>query len=124
MDLSYLAATAALEAAKYLGKKVGDGVASSLGGKIVDWLRSRLNAPLETAALDKLQENPSSAGAQRVLEGVLLSRLETDPALAQSLYSLLKAAGPTLLTQYVSGESNNTIQIAGNHNAVSSSDRS
>lgn len=119
-DLGHLSTTVALEAANLFGRKVADGAAASLGAKIVDWLKSTLTGAAEKAALQNLSENPDSAGAQRTLEGVILSRLEQDASLARELVSLLGGTdGGTKLTQKVTGDFNQSVQSVGHRNWIS-----
>jgi hypothetical protein len=119
VDLGILSASAILVAAQYFGKKVLDGVASGMGGKVVDWLKEKLTAPTEKAALSRLAEAPTSEDARRTLEGIVLSRLEQDSSLVEGLASLLKEAGTTIiLKQDTKGISNTENQIVGSGNVV------
>lgn len=116
-DLGLLSEDAVAAAAKYLGEKAVGG-ALSVGAQTLAWIKGKLTNPVERIAIEKLQENPDSKGIVRTLEGFLLTRLEQDGALVQSLTEILKER-PTALNQTTVGDENDVVQIAGNSNSVS-----
>lgn len=124
VDIGVLASTALASVQGYLGSKAtafADEAAKAVGGKVLSWLRTKLSDPAERGALDSLVANPQSAGAQKMVEGALLSRLEADKSLAEDLTRLLEAAGHKIeanqtITQ--SGDGNQAAQVAGADNVV------
>jgi hypothetical protein len=114
IDLATLAASAIELAAKYLAKKTADAAASSLGEKIVEWLKHKLISPSERQVMGQLTHSPTSEGARRSAEGALLSRLESDPSLAQSFRSLFSEhEETTILNLSVSGQRHTVVQASG-----------
>jgi hypothetical protein len=125
MDLGTLTTSAVAAAAAHLGEKAADGAATSIGGKVVDWLKEKFAGTTDAVALEKLAENPESVGAWRMMEGAILYQLERDGVLAQSLASLLdKSLDTPTFSQTVIGRDNSTTLIYGNYNRIANSNES
>lgn len=114
IGLSALATSAVELAGQYLAKKTADGAASALGKKIVDWFEHKLTSQSERQGIAQLNHNPTSEGARRSVDGALLSRLESDPSLEQSLRSLFsKPEEAAILNLIVSGQGHTVVQASG-----------
>jgi hypothetical protein len=105
-DFGILSGAAIAAAVAHFSGKAADGAASSLGGKVVDWIKHKLTDPAERGALDKLAAEPASDGARRTLEGMIFNRLQSNSDLALGLADLLRQGG---IAQNASGGS---IQVA------------
>lgn len=122
-DLGFLSSAAIIAASEYLAEKAAGAAANSVGAKVVDWLQQKFTGSDDKAALDKLVDNPNSGGAKLSVQGALLSKLEGNDALIQSLEELLHADAHSL-TQSISGNYNSVIGNQGGHNTITiSTDR-
>ena len=75
------------------GEKAAKGAASALGNRLLEWVKAKLDDPVESGALEKLEAEPQSEGARQMFKGALLGRLEKDQTLAAELTALLKELG-------------------------------
>jgi hypothetical protein len=117
-DLGGMSSDACMQAAEYLGRKAAGGAAASAGAGIFNWLKEKLTGPVDKAALEKLEDNPQSEAARKMLEGAIQARLEAERSLVEDLSKLLKEGGKTL-TQKIVGDNNTGIQVKGHGNTVS-----
>ena len=104
------------------GDKAAKGAAGAVGDRLLKWFKAKLDDPVERGALEKMEADPWSQGARKMLEGALQERLEKDQALVAELTALLKelGAGDQSVTQKMnqSGDGNVGTQIAGSGNQV------
>ena len=104
------------------GEKLAENAAKAAGGRLLDWFKGKLTDPADSGVLEKLEADPQSEGAQRMLEGALLARLEKDESLASEVTALLRelGAGDHSVNQTMSqkGDGNVGTQISGSGNQV------
>src|SRR4051812_35565891 len=110
MDPVTLASTAVALLSPYLAK-AGEGAAKKIGedavetgGKLLGWVRARLDGRAKEA-LDDLTHKPDSEDNQADLRKQLAKALEANPTLAAELHAILPAdaAGTDSMSQNVSG---------------------
>ncbi len=128
MDLSLLtdaalgllvaAQTGAADAATDLAKKLGKGAVD----KLVALIKSRFTKDGQGAAdaLERLEQHPDDAGAQKAVRRRLEGLLDEDPAFAATMEAII---GQVTVDQSVkqtihSGDNSANIQVSGCHNTV------
>ena len=104
------------------GKSVANEAAKAAGNRLLTWFKGKLTDDADRGALERLQANPQSQGAQKMLEGALLDRLENDKPMAEELTALLRELGAgdhsvsMKLTQ--KGDGNVGAQVHGDSNQI------
>ena len=97
---------------------IAGSAASAVAGKVSAWIKAKLS-PAAGRAADALAEKPESKGAQRSLEGALLTELENNPTLAEELRALLAESGVSFGDQTATASGGSTVvQIQGQSNSV------
>lgn len=124
-DIETLAGRAITIVLSYLGGKakgVADKAIDAAGTKVLDWMTTKFDKTPDQGVVDPLLRNPESKGAQKKLEGALLSRLEEDRTFAEELATLLAEVGAETMitnqTQKISGTRNIGVQTAGRNNTT------
>ena len=118
LGLLVAAQTGAADAATDLAKKLGKGAVD----KITSLVKTRFAKDGQGAvdALERLEQQPDDAGAQKAVRRRLEGLLDEDPAFAAEIKALI---GQPVIDQSVkqtirSGDNSVNIQVSGSHNSV------